>query len=84
MDCFDFYWFVFVNIGEQFVLNKEFYVQGDQVVDVVIGEVVDDQVFGYQEVWVDYCYKFFYVIGEMRLNYIVFLDFWYFVDDYFS
>ena len=48
LDRFDYYWPVLANIGEQAVLNKEIYAQGSSVVDSD-GNIIDDQVFGYQE-----------------------------------
>ena len=45
---YDFYDPALANIGEQAVLNKEIYLQGN---------AEDDQAFGYQEAWADYRYK---------------------------
>nr|WNN13368.1 MAG: major capsid protein [Microviridae sp.] len=70
---FDYYWPVFANIGEQAVLNKEIYAQGN---------VKDDEVFGYQEAWSDYRYKPNRVTGEMRSAYQQSLDVWHLADDY--
>lgn len=72
-DRFDFYWPALANIGEQPVLNKEIYAQGDGT---------DDEVFGYQEAWADYRYKPSFVTGEMRSNYATSLDSWHLADDY--
>lgn len=72
-DRFDYYWPVFANIGEQAVLNKEIYAQGN-------GE--DDEVFGYQEAWADYRYKPSRVTGEMRSKAPQSLDIWHLADDY--
>ena len=44
---YDFYFPVFASLGEQAVLNKEIYCQGD---------ANDDLVFGYQERWAEYRY----------------------------
>ena len=57
---YDFYDPALANIGEQAVLNKEIYLQGN---------AEDDQAFGYQEAWADYRYKPSRVSGEMRSNY---------------
>uniref|UniRef100_A0AAU8AUC2 Major capsid protein n=1 Tax=Dulem virus 146 TaxID=3145623 RepID=A0AAU8AUC2_9VIRU len=72
-DRFDYYWPVFANIGEQAVLNKEIYAQGNST---------DDEVFGYQEAWADYRYKPNRVTGEMRSSYAKSLDVWHLGDDY--
>lgn len=72
-DRFDYYWPVFANIGEQAVLNKEIFAQGNEK---------DDEVFGYQEAWADYRYKPNRVAGEMRSTYAQSLDIWHLGDDY--
>ncbi len=69
----DFYLPVLANIGEQPVLNKEIYAQGNDK---------DNEVFGYQEAWADYRYKPSIVTGEMRSNHNKSLDSWHFADDY--
>ncbi len=69
----DFYLPVLANIGEQPVLNKEIYAQGNEK---------DNEVFGYQEAWADYRYKPSIVTGEMRSNHTKSLDSWHFADDY--
>lgn len=69
----DYYWPVFANIGEQAVLNKEIYAQGNGT---------DDEVFGYQEAWADYRYKPNRVTGEMRSQASQSLDVWHLGDDY--
>ena len=70
---FDYYWPVFANIGEQAVLNKEIYAQGNDK---------DNEVFGYQEAWSDYRYKPSRVTGQMRSVYDQSLDVWHLADDY--
>lgn len=80
-DRFDYYWPVFANIGEQAVKNKEIYAQGPATKDSA-GNVIDDQVFGYQEAWADYRYKPSRVTGEMRSQYAQSLDVWHLADDY--
>lgn len=74
-DRFDYYWPVFANLGEQAVLNKEIYAQGN---------AQDDEVFGYQEAWADYRYKPSRVTGEMRSSAAQSLDIWHLADDYSS
>lgn len=80
---FDYYWPVFAHLGEQAILNKEIYAQGSSVVDAQ-GNIIDDQVFGYQEAWSDYRYKPSRVAGEMRSAYQASLDVWHLGDDYSS
>ena len=80
-DRFDYYWPVFANIGEQAVKNKEIFAQGPAKKDSA-GNVIDDQVFGYQEAWADYRYKPSRVSGEMRSQYAQSLDVWHLADDY--
>nr|WNN13115.1 MAG: major capsid protein [Microviridae sp.] len=80
-DRFDYYWPVFANIGEQAVKNKEIYAQGPAKKDSA-GNVIDEQVFGYQEAWADYRYKPSRVTGEMRSQYAQSLDVWHLADDY--
>lgn len=80
---FDYYWPVFAHLGEQAILNKEIYAQGSSVVDSD-GNIVDDQVFGYQEAWADYRYKPNRVAGEMRSNLSNSLDVWHLADNYAS
>lgn len=70
---FDYYFPVFANIGEQPVLNKEIYAQGNEE---------DDEVFGYQEAWADYRYRPSRVTGQMRSQYAQSLDVWHLADDY--
>ena len=72
---YDFYDPALANIGEQAVLNKEIYLQGN---------AEDNQAFGYQEAWADYRYKPSRVSGEMRSNYAQSLDFWHYADYYTS
>lgn len=74
-DRFDYYWPAFANIGEQAVLNKEIFAQGN---------TQDDEVFGYQEAWADYRYKPSRVTGEMRSSAAQSLDIWHLADDYSS
>lgn len=75
---FDYYWPVFANIGEQPVKNKEIFAQGGDYNE----DVVDNEVFGYQEAWADYRYKPNQVTGQMRSAYKQSLDVWHLADDY--
>lgn len=64
---FDFYWPVFCNLGEQAVLNKEIYFNGD---------ADDDKVFGYQERWAEYRYGQSRITGKLRSHVDGSLDVW--------
>ena len=57
---FDFYWPALSHIGEQAVLNKEIYCQGN---------AQDDEVFGYQERYAEYRYKPSQITGKFRSTY---------------
>ena len=70
---YDYYWPVLANIGEQAVLNKEIYAQGN---------AKDNEAFGYQEAWADYRYKPSKVTGLFRSNAKQSLDAWHYAQDY--
>ena len=70
---YDYYWPVLANIGEQAILNKEIYAQGN---------TKDDEAFGYQEAWADYRYKPSKVTGLFRSNAQQSLDAWHYAQDY--
>lgn len=70
---YDYYWPVLANIGEQAILNKEIYAQGN---------ATDDEAFGYQEAWADYRYKPSKVTGLFRSNAQQSLDAWHYAQDY--
>lgn len=72
---YDFFWPVFNRLGEQAVLNKEIYAQGNNVTDDQ-GNIIDDQVFGYQERWSEYRYGFNKITGKFRSNDPQSLDVW--------
>lgn len=65
----DFYWPSFAHLGEQAVLNKEIYAQGN---------AKDDEVFGYQERYGEYRYKPSLITGKFRSTYAQSLDAWHF------
>lgn len=65
----DFYWPSFAHLGEQAVLNKEIYAQGN---------AHDDEVFGYQERYGEYRYKPSMITGKFRSSYAQSLDAWHF------
>lgn len=72
---FDFYWPVLAHLGEQAVLNKEIYAQGNED---------DDKVFGYQERWAEYRYHPSMITGKMRSNYAQSLDIWHLAQQFSS
>jgi len=73
---FDFYWPALANIGEQAVLNKEIFTQGD-------GEnEEDDDVFGYQERYAEYRYKPSEIHNEFRSSHPQSLDAWHLSQDF--
>lgn len=77
---YDFYWPAFAHLGEQAVLNREIYAQGDSVLD---GEdIVDEQVFGYQERYAEYRYKQSEISGQFRSSFTTPLDLWHLAQEY--
>lgn len=70
---YDYYWPVLANIGEQAILNKEIYAQGNEK---------DNEAFGYQEAWADYRYKPSKVTALFRSNATQSLDAWHYAQDY--
>ena len=72
---FDFYYPVMANLGEQVVKNKEIYAQGADVKDDD-GNVIDDQVFGYQERFAEYRYGASKITGQLRSTFAQSLDVW--------
>lgn len=78
---YDFYVPVFANLGNQAVLNKEIFAQGNSVTDTD-GNIVDDKAFGYQEAWAEYRYSKDYITGKFRSNANGTLDSWHYGDDY--
>ena len=64
---FDFYWPSLAHLGEQAVLNKEIYCQGNEQ---------DDEVFGYQERYAEYRYHPSVITGQLRSTCATPLDYW--------
>ncbi len=62
---YDFYDPIFAHLGEQAILNKEIYAQGNDVRDDS-GDVIDEQVFGYQEHWSELRFEHNKVTGLFR------------------
>lgn len=77
----DFYWPVFSHLGEQAILNKEIFAQGANVKDAN-GNIVDDQVFGYQERWAEMRYSQSIIAGKLRSDYPQSLDVWHLAQDF--
>ena len=69
----DFYWPALAHLGEQAILNKEIYAQGN---------ADDNNVFGYQERYAEYRYKPSNVTGQMRSNFAQSLDTWHLAQDF--
>jgi len=74
---YDFYWPALSHLGEQEVLNKEIYCQGEGVVD-------DEDVFGYQERYAEYRYKPSKITGKFRSTYATPLDQWHLSQEFAS
>lgn len=64
---FDFYWPVLAHLGEQAILNKEIYAQGN---------AQDEDVFGYQERYAEYRYFPSMITGKLRSTDPQSLDVW--------
>lgn len=64
---YDFYFPVFAALGEQAIMNKEIYCQGNSF---------DDEVFGYQERWAEYRYKPAQITGMFRSTTAGTMDAW--------
>ncbi|WP_105468006.1 major capsid protein [Escherichia coli] len=64
---FDFYWPSLAHLGEQAILNKEIYAQGNDK---------DDEVFGYQERYAEYRYRPSQITGKLRSTDPQSLDVW--------
>lgn len=69
----DYYFPVFANLGEQAILKKELYAQGN---------ATDEEAFGYQEAWADYRMKPNRICGAFRSNATGTLDSWHYGDNY--
>lgn len=77
-DRYDFYWPTLSHLGEQAILNKEIYAQGDADPDA------DEAVFGYIPRYDEYRYKPSRVTGLMRSNAAQSLDTWHLSQDFAS
>lgn len=72
----DFYWPALAHLGEQAILNKEIYAQGDDVINPATSVAYDEEVFGYQERWAEYRYYPSKITGKLRSTYATSLDVW--------
>lgn len=79
---FDFYWPALSHLGEQAILNKEIYAQGDSVTDS--NGIIDEQVFAYQERHAEYRYKPNEIHGAFRSSYSAPLDMWHLAQNFTS
>lgn len=70
---YDFYWPALSHIGEQAVLNKEIYAQGNSE---------DEDVFGYQERYAEYRYKPSLITGKFRSQDAETLDYWHLAQEF--
>lgn len=71
----DFYWPSYSHLGEQAVLNKEIYCQGDNVTDAS-GNIIDNQVFGYIGRYDELRFGKNEITGELRGSYPTTLNKW--------
>lgn len=70
---YDFYWPGLANLGEQAVLMKEIYAQGN---------ATDETVFGYQERYAEYRYKPSEIHGIFRSTYATAIDQWHMAEEF--
>jgi len=69
----DFYWPALAHLGEQAILNKEIYAQGN---------ATDEETFAYQERYAEYRYKPSQITGQFRSNFAESLDTWHLSQDF--
>lgn len=72
---YDFFWPKLQELGEQTVLNKEIYLQGN---------ASDNLVFGYQERYSEYRYKPSEIHGKFRSTYATNIDEWHLAEQFSS
>lgn len=73
---YDFYFPAFAMLGEQAILNKEIYLQGNTVSDAAV--------FGYQERWAEYRYSPSQITGLFRSTSAGTLDAWHLAERFSS
>lgn len=71
---YDFFFPVFSMLGEQAIISKEIYCDGDAV--------GDEEVFGYQERWAEYRYNPGMITGLFRSRYAQTLDAWHLAQNF--
>jgi len=79
---FDFFWPKLQELGEQAILNKEIYTQGDSVINPTTQLPYDEEVFGYQERFAEYRYKPSEIHGEFRSTFATSLDVWHLAEEF--
>ena len=72
------------HLGEQPVLNKEWYAQGPSVINASTNIAYDEEAAGYQEAWYEYRTKVNRVSSAFRTTYATSLDVWHLADNYAS
>ena len=70
---YDFFWPKLQELGEQPILNKEIYAQGN---------ANDELVFGYQERYAEYRYMPSQIKGQFRSTFITPLDVWHLAEEF--
>lgn len=78
---FDFFWPKLQMLGEQAVLNREIYAQGNTATNPD-GSLIDSDVFGYQERYAEYRYKPSEIRGQFRSTYAETLDVWHLAEEF--
>lgn len=78
---YDFLWPALAHIGEQAVLNKEIYAQGDDVLDTD-SNPYDENVFGYQERYAEYRYGSNKITGILRSGVTGSLESWHLAEHF--
>lgn len=78
---YDYFFPTLAHLGEQGVYNKEIYVQGNDVKDSA-GNIVDNNIFGYQERYAEYRYKNSYITGKFRSSDPQSLDIWHLAQNF--
>ncbi len=73
---YDYFWPSLQNLGEQAILNKEIYAQGEN------NPTEDEAVFGYQERFSEYRYKPSIITGKFRSNSATPLDAWHLAQEF--
>lgn len=70
---YDFLWPELAQLGEQEILNKELWIEGD---------ATDDNVFGYQERYAEYRFKKSLITGKFASDATGSLDYWHLAEDF--